>query len=207
MLYLITHLNQEDLESLHEAVRSEKLPKLKILDLSHSILTSFLKDLLGGPNHPGFPSLEILDLLDTHLNQEDVESLGEAVRVGKLPQLKMLELWGNTLTGCLKDIFGGPNHPGFPSLEVLDLRKTHLNREDVESLSEAVWAGKLPQLKVLNLDCNDLSHMEREVDDLIAACDVHCEKWVELQLRGTGQSQEFRQGCRDKYCRVEIKWR
>lgn len=43
-----------------------------------------------GHNHPGFPSLALLDLLFTQLNQEDVKSLSKAIRVGKLPQLRWL---------------------------------------------------------------------------------------------------------------------
>ncbi len=202
-----TALNWEDVKSLSEAVRAGKLPYLKELKLSWNTLTGCLKDLFGGPDHPGFLSLEILDLGKTDLNRENVESLGEAVQAGKLPQLKKLNLKWNTLTGCLKDLFGGPDHPGFPSLENLDLWNTHLNQEDVESLSEAVRARKLPQLTFLFLKDNDLRHMEREVEDLIAACDAHCEKWVYLFLWDPELSKESMRRCGDKYHDVEIlRW-
>ena len=164
MLYLdCTGLNREDVESLAKAVRAEKLPQLKVLNQSDNTLTGYLKDLFGGTNHPGFPSLEILYLEKTHLNQEDVKSLAEAVRAGKLPQLKVLNQSDNTLTGYLKDLFGGTNHPGFPSLEILYLEKTHLNQEDVKSLAEALRAGKLPQLKGLDLWKNTLTSFLKDL--------------------------------------------
>ncbi len=87
-------------------------------------------------------------------------------------------------------------------MKKLDLRDAHLNREDVESLSEAVRAGKLPQLEELNLISSDLSNMEDEVEALIAACDAHCEKWVLLNLYGSGLSGEFIQRCRNEYRNV-----
>ncbi len=202
-----THLNSEDVESLSEAVRAGKLPELKELALGKNNLTGCLKDLFGGPHHPRFPSLEKLVLSDTHLSRDDVGSLSEAVRAGKLPELKELDLSENTLTGCLKDLFGGPDHPGFPSLEKLFLNNNHLNQEEVESLSEAVWGGKLPHLKDLNLRHNNLSRMEREVEALMAACDSYCEKRVWLGLWRTQlRQEEFTQRCRDKYCDVEIEW-
>ncbi len=199
-----TNLNREDVESLSEAVSAGKLPQLKEMHLSHNTLTGCLKDLFGGPNHPGFPSLVFLYLSHTDLNREDMESLGEAVRTGKLPQLKKMTLFDDTLTGCLKDLFGGPDHPGFPSLEELILGATNLNREHVESLSKAIRAGKLPQLTYLRLLYNGLGLMEREVEDLIAACDAHSEKHLKLDLRfSTGLNSEFIKRCKDKYHNVK----
>ncbi len=119
--------------------------------------------------------------------------------------LVSLNLGNGRLTGAMK-LLTERSHPGFPSLEVLDLSETHLNREDVESLSEAVRAGKLPQLKELYLSYNDLSHMEREVEALIAAWYAHCEERVNLGLMETGLREEFKQRCRDKYPNVEIDW-
>ncbi len=39
---------------------------------------------------------------------------------------------------------------------------------------------------------------------LIAACGVHCEKQLELNLWGTGLGEKFIQRCRDKNHNVEI---
>ncbi len=191
----LKHTSESDIENLCQCLVS--------LNLSNRHLTGGMK-LLTEPDHLGFPSLKMLYLYNNHLNREDVESLSEAVRAVELPQLKELQLSGNTLTGCLKDLFGGPDHPGFPSLEGLGLGHTHLNQEDVESLSEAIRAEKLPHLKDLNLRYNDLNHMEDEVEALIAACDAHCENGVTLWLKETGLSGEFMEGCRDKYRNVEI---
>ncbi len=51
---------------------------------------------------------------------------------------------------------------------------------------------------------NDLSHMEREVEALIAACGAHCVYGVRLWLDRTTLSEEFLQRCRDKYRNVRI---
>ncbi len=107
------HMSSVEVQSLSDAIKAGRLPQLMWLDLSCNNLTDCLKNLFGGPDHPSFPSLEGLDLSNTHLNQEDVESLTEAVGAGKLPQLKHLNLSNKTLTGCLKALFGGPDHPGF----------------------------------------------------------------------------------------------
>ncbi len=160
----------------------------------------FSKDLFrnipGDTNH--------VDIQRVGLSKSELQSLTKAIRAGKLLQLKQLDLRSNILSGCLKDLFGGPGHPGFPSLKRLDLHNTDLNQEDVESLSAAVRAGKLPQLKELNLGFNDLSDMEREVEALVAACVAHCEELLWLGLRDTGLSEEFIQWCRDKYRDVLI---
>ncbi len=117
-----------------------------------------------------------------------------------------LHFENENLRGLLK-FLTEQSHPGFPSLEKLYLWATHLNGEDVESLSEAVRAGKLPRLNWLSLSHNDLRHMEREVEALIAACDAHCQKRVMFWLWGTGLSAEFIQRCKVKYRNVEIDWR
>ena len=145
---------------------SPKIVKLcfEILVEQMSNTKSLCKDLcddLTNMNHP------------TDLTNWDIESL-TAVLISR----KQLILNSIAVTGLLK-LLNEPDHPGFPCLEMLSLARTQLNQEDVESLSEAVRAGKLPQLKLLDLSRNDLMHMEREVEALIAACDaLHCEKRV-----------------------------
>ncbi len=118
-----------------------------------------LNKLFYAQEHPGFTGLETLGLCNC--GEEDAICFSDFAKTGRLPHLKRLDFSKNTLTGCLRHLFGGPDHPGFPSLEKLYLSETHLNREDVESLIEAVRAGKLPKLNKLSLSHNDLSHMER----------------------------------------------
>ncbi len=152
------------------------------------------------------PSAETLNFGDVKLSKADIQSISRSIMARKLPKLKKLNLSNKNPTGCLKLLFGGPDHPGFPSLEELNLALTHLNQKDVKSLNEAIKARKLPRLWKLNLSLNDLRHMEREVEALIAACDTHCEKRLKLWLRDTVLSQEFIQRCRGKYRNVEIDW-
>ncbi len=148
--------------------------------------------------------IEKLSLLNVNLNKAEIHSLSKAIQAGKLPQLKHLSLTDNKLTGNLQNLFGGSDNPGLPTLGQLDLGKTHLNREDLESLSEAVRAGKLPQLKLLYMPNIDLRNMEGEVESLIAACDTHCKAQPLLWLFGTGLSEESGHRWSKKYHNVQL---
>ena len=63
-----TMLNEVDLQHLTHITQSNKLPKLRNLDLSENTLTRCLSRLLPNP-HPGLHELEILDLHNTKIKQ------------------------------------------------------------------------------------------------------------------------------------------
>ncbi len=151
-LYLgSTGLNAEDLEALGEAMKHNKLPQLQKIYLQWCCLTGTLKHWFGEKNHAGLVSLQELDVSSTHLDTTDLEALGEAVKQNKLPILQKINLKNNELTGCLKFLFGGEDHPGFRSLQELDLPDARLDDADVEALSEAVKQNKLPQIQKIVL--------------------------------------------------------
>ncbi len=157
-LYLVdTELDAADLEALGEAVKQNKLPQLQKINLEHNTLTGSLKHLFGGEDHPGFPSLQELDLDHTNLDAADLESLREAVKQNKLPQIQKINLGWNTLTGSLKHLFGEEDHPRLPSLQELNLADTELDAADLKTLCEAVKQNKLPQLQKLHLGRNTLT--------------------------------------------------
>ena len=60
----------------------------------------------------------------------------------------------NTLSGCLAGFLQNPP----PALRQLALLSTHLQTEDIESLTAAVTAGKLQHLEEMILLDNHLSH-------------------------------------------------
>ncbi len=182
------HLREVELQSLGNAVCEGKLPRLVTLSLDQNILTGCLGNLLVGPDHLRFTSLKKLDLGDTHLNREDMESLNKAITGGKLPQLTVLNLRLNTLTGCMSSLMGGPDSVGFTSLKELDLGDSHPNREDMESLSKAITGGKLPQLTELNLSNNTLTGC---MSSLMGGPDsVGFTSLKELQLYNTDLNRE-----------------
>ncbi len=149
-LYLdYTSLSAADLQVLAEAVKCGRLPQLKKLNLSWNNLTDSLKHLLEDPDIR-FTSLEELYLDYTSLSAADLQVLAEAVKCGRLPQLKKLKLWGNTLTDCLKHLLGDPD-VRFTSLEELDLDDTDLSAADLQVLKEAIECWRLPQLEKLDL--------------------------------------------------------
>ena len=98
-----TRLNKEDLQHLSHITQSNKLPKLKILDLSANTLTGCLTSFLPDP-HPGLPELEKLNLNRTALNKEDLHHLTHLIQTHKLSGLKVLDLVYNRLSEMETDV-------------------------------------------------------------------------------------------------------
>ena len=70
-------------------------------------------------------------------------------------ELEELRLGMNPLTDCIMHLFPPlQNHPGFSLLKSLWINGTYLSRKDVEALSDALRANKLPQLEHLDLSYN-----------------------------------------------------
>ena len=126
---------------------------LEMLELNGNILTDTVENLFGDSNHCGFPSLNFLHLLATKLCTADLKAFAVATSSGKLPALKQLDLSDNILTGLIKHLVTVE----YPSLEILSLNKTQLDKADVHSLSETVHEGRIPELKDLNLANNTLT--------------------------------------------------
>ena len=123
---------------------------LRVLVLSENSLNRCLSGFL--PNyHLGLPELEKLRLTDTTLNKDDLQHL--LFIAYKLHKLHILDLSNNILTGCLSNFLPDP-HQGLPSLELLNLDSTSLNKEDLYHLSSI--AHKLPKLQELDLSHNTL---------------------------------------------------
>ena len=125
-----TALNKDDLQHLSQIIQNNKLPQLKVLDLSGNTLTGCLSSFLPDP-HPGLPELWYLNLKHTALNKDDLQHLLSVAY--KLPKLRELDLSGNTLSGCLSSFLPDP-HPGLPELQNLNLERTALNKEDLKHL-------------------------------------------------------------------------
>ncbi len=194
-----TRLSADDVQRLGKAVNGGKLPELKRLWLTDNTLTGCLRHLFGGPDCQGFSGLEDLNLQNTALNQDDLQSLNKAEL---FPNLALLFLGHNRLTGCVKDLFRGP---GFLNLSVLDLDETELNLEDVESLTAAVTAGKLPELSSIHLKRNPLRGLEEAVERCVAACRVHCKDIKRVFVQGCGLNPDLTLRCAEKFEGVQIR--
>ena len=180
---------------------------LQKINLYHNKLTGNLKYLFGGQDHLGFPSLQELGLKKTQLDKMDIEALSKAVKQKKLPQLQKLDLSWTKLTGSLKHLFGGEDHPGFLSLQELVLPSTKLHAADLEALGEVVRESKLPQLQKMDLSFNNFQNMEQEVQDLVHSL-IHQERHIGLHLFNTGVSDQWKTKievlCKDS--EVDLNW-
>ena len=144
-----TKVNKRDLQCISKITQSNKLPKLKILDLSHNILTECLSSFLQDP-HPGLPELKEINLCDTSLSKKDLQELFHITQSGKLPKLQVLDLSQNILTGYLTCFLPDTNL-GLNELERLYLRETSLNKEDLQHLLHITQSNKLPKAQELVL--------------------------------------------------------
>ena len=199
----VTALNIEDLQHLFSIIQLNKLPQLYCLNLSLNTLTGCLSNFLSDP-HPGLPELQKLYLNRTEINKEDLQHLFSITHSNKLPNLQILDLSNNTLTGHLSS-FLPDSHPGIPELEELDLRDTELNKAGLQHLTHLIQTHKLPGLKDLHLGDNRLSEMEMAVEHLIEACVAHHQKELKLILWGNGLSVAFEEKWKQRCAETKIK--
>ena len=135
--------------SLVEKLRTWKLEKL---DISHNIDVSGDLHLLVSNV---LPSLRSLIVTDCWLHTDDLRSLGEANEKGRLPELKYLDISDNknyNITGNMSSLLSAE----FRSLQGLIVRDYWLNEGDLLDLARANAAGKLPELRHLDISKNSL---------------------------------------------------
>ena len=87
-----TRLGDSDISGLVTLIKLQQIPNLKTLILSGEILTEVIVDTLGDSSQPVFTNLETLRIPDAQLSGSDVKSLTDAVKVGRLPNLKSIRL-------------------------------------------------------------------------------------------------------------------
>ena len=92
-----TNLKEKDIGAFCSAIRSKRMPMLEQLDVSYNKMTKNLKALLCGVDHPGFPCLVRLGLINTQLCKDDLISISKAVDENKMPSLRHLLLGKNDL--------------------------------------------------------------------------------------------------------------
>ena len=153
-------LRETDLDILSQALQEGKIPTLEMLEISNNTLSKHLGRLLDGINQ----CLTVLDLKETHLAYTDVKNLGRAIIAKKFVKLCALSLCYNTLTNHIGEMLCATEEPVLPNLVALWLIRTELNGADVAGLSEAVKSGRLPKLKHLHLDLNNLPPKQELLD-------------------------------------------
>ena len=186
-----TGLTKEDLQHISTMTQSNKLPNLRVLNLSQNIFTGCLSFLLPDP-HQGLLELEELHLRDTELNKDDLQHLSNITQSNKLPKLLIMDLSNNALTGCLSSFL-----PYFqqilPNLEELHLCSTALNEEDLQHLAHLIETHKLPRLTLLNIGKNKLNEFEMDVKKLVEACVTHHQRELRLWLWFNNLSHAYKE--------------
>ena len=173
-------LVKQDLSAIHEGVASNRLPNLKLLNLSDTILSDYVGSIFGHPDIARFQSLHVLQITNTRLRETDLDILSQALLEGKIPALEELHISNNTLSKNLGKLLDGINH----CLTLLDLEDTHLAATDVKSLCSAIREKKFLKLSMVSLCHNILTNHIGEM--LCASDEVELPNLVELWLIRTG---------------------
>ena len=178
-----TELNRRDILSLSKGFMQHRFPALQTLDIGSNNLTGVIGKLLQGASE-----IENLHLANTNLTMDDLKELSSNLNTS----CKQLHLLGNKLTGIIGELF---TESKSIHLRVLDLIGTQLNSRDVMNLSNAVKAGKFPQLNQLLLNGNELHCMEDAVHDLVKSCVEYFRRQkvnIRISLDGLENPEGFR---------------
>ena len=172
-----TMLSSTDIAALSYFARSKRLPRLKSLKLGSNSLTGSTVILFELKNGPVLTSLVELDLSNVCLDKLDIRHLSKALSNPSFSNLKNLHFHGNKLTGLVTELVDA----GLPYINTLNLQHTGLSPEDLNSISEAVKCGKLPQLLELFLFYNNLHGMEDIIYNLLKTSRAYFrQQWINI---------------------------
>ena len=180
-----TRLNRRDIMGLSKGLMHHRFPALQTLDIGSNNLTGDIGKLLQGASE-----IENLYLANTNLTMDDLKQLSSNLNTSCM-QLHLLE---NKLTTIVGELF---TESKTIHLRVLDLIGTQLNSRDIMNLSNAVKAGKFPQLNQLLLNGNELHSMEDAVHDLVKSC-VEFFRRQKVNIRISLDGLENPEGFRNK---------
>ena len=154
-----------DLITIASTVKNGKLPQLKSFYLPQNILTSKIGALMGFQEgkYVYFPNLESCSFAKCMLNQVDVRSISQALVGNQFPKLQYLNLGFNTLTNCIKDLFGLEAQSSFSTLTALNLSCTQLSAADLRNLSRSFSQRVMQNCKTLDLSKNRLTGIVAEL--------------------------------------------
>ena len=133
--------------------------KLTHLDLSHNILGQSGRQLADSMQSWGF-YMEVIKLHKCSLKADASRDILKYL--SRCKDLKILNLSGNTVTGCLPSFLSDLNS-GLALLRAVKLNECQLNRDDIVHFTGLVKLGKLLSLVRLEQECNSLHKFENEL--------------------------------------------
>ena len=204
-----TGLAQNDIASLSQAIRLNKIPKLKTLDIARNRVSGCIKHLFRESNQLRFTSLETLSLAHCSLKKTDLKRLCKVFGSKFLSNCKRLNLAGNVLAGILGEMLA---EDGLRFIQGLNLDRTKLNKDDLQSLSQAIEQERLPRLAQLSLNDNNFRDVEGEIKHLFKVCAEYFRKTrmeILMSLNDVSNPEEFKNDI-NSLCmgtKVSMNWR
>ena len=180
-----TSLSETDVVQLFQGISNNKFPDLMELNVSGNILEGSFYHLVKGSGL-GLQSLEVFNLKNTRLGNSDISGLVALIKLQQIPSLKTLILSGEILTEVIVDTLSDSSQPVFTNLETLRMPDAQLSGSDVRSLTDAVKAGRLLNLKSIRLgldpDADERDNMV--VEEFIETCVKYVQHGMFIKILG-----------------------
>ncbi len=187
------NLAGEDITALAAAIEAGRFPNLQVLNLGRN--ENLSQSLHLFTKHT-YKNLVKLNVRWCELTNADIEALAAAIKAGRFPKLQEVDAVGNDLSQSLhllhllpiknlrlsnKDISNSLHKfiEHMPtSLDKLYLSSTNITRADILALTAALKTGRLPCLRWIDLDGNDLNNSLYILTGHVqnSLCDLHVSK-------------------------------
>ena len=133
--------------------------QLNSLNLSNITLKDNLEYFVGRNSDSQFQNLHNLQFSGSHLSENDVKNLTNALKRNIFPNLQQLDLSSNFLSGYVGKLLllEEDNNSVYSSLTHLNLSNATPGKADFGELVQAARWNRLPSLKSLDISCNKLT--------------------------------------------------
>ena len=166
------------------------MPALRSLMIARNNLTGCIKNILGEGNCVRLKTLIELGISNCCLGMADMKYLFKVMR--RLTNCTLLYVDGNNFAGTVEELF---SKDGLPFVKTLNFQETELNKVNIMSLSRAIEQEKLPGLRQLSLNKNNLCGIEEVLEDLFQACITNYKRrliTISISFADVSKPEEFK---------------